>query len=199
MQAQATVEVCHGKLIFAIRTKGVYFAPRPFFVNTPLAGPLPQLVYFFCQLSAGPCSSVVSWLLLTIALWLFSLWRFFMSLFPPVCLPRLFVCLISLFCFSKRRLVEKWHVVKALCKLIYQISQIYLRFHVDCHETLEECLAFWIFSVSLHYKRHDYIYISEIFFSNQAYNKHPEFDRPNIIERLVFLKVAKAMTEQGIV
>ena len=46
MQAQATVEVCHGKLIFAIRTKGVYFAPRPFFVNTPLAGPLPQLVYW---------------------------------------------------------------------------------------------------------------------------------------------------------
>lgn len=43
------------------------------------------------------------------------------------------------------------------------------------------------------------IYISEIFFSNQAYNKRPEFDRPNIIERLVFLKVAKAMTEQGIV
>ena len=76
MQAQATVEVCHGKLIFAIRTKGVYFAPRPFFVNTPLAGPLPQLVYFFCQLSAGPSSSVVSWLLLSITLWLFSLWRF---------------------------------------------------------------------------------------------------------------------------
>ena len=60
-------------------------------------------------------------------------------------------------------------------------------------------------------KKHDYIYISEIFFSNQAYNKRPEFDRPNLIERLVFLnyvkganvagfmKVAKAMTEQGIV
>lgn len=60
-------------------------------------------------------------------------------------------------------------------------------------------MVFWIFSVSLHYKKHEYIYISEIFFSNQAYNKHPEFDRPNIIERLVFLKVAKAMTEQGIV
>ena len=199
MQAQATVEVCHGKLIFAIRTKGVYFAPRPFFVNNPLAGPLPQLVYFFCQLSAGPCSSVVSWLLLSIALWLFSLWRFSCLDSRQFCLPRLFVCQISLFCFSKRRLVEKWHVVKALCKLIYQISQIYLRFHVDCHEILEECLAFLIFSVSLHYKKHDYIYISEIFFSNQAYNKHPEFDRPNIIERLVFLKVAKAMTEQGIV
>lgn len=88
---------------------------------------------------------------------------------------------------------------KALCKLIYQISQIYLRFHVDCYEILEECLVFWTFSVSLHYKKHEYIYISEFFFSNQAYNKHPEFDRPNIIERLVFLKVAKAMTEQGIV
>lgn len=41
--------------------------------------------------------------------------------------------------------------------------------------------------------------MSEIFFSNQAYNKRPEFDRPNLIERLVFLKMAKAMTEQGIV
>ena len=101
--------------------------------------------------------------------------------------------------FLLASVVEKWHVVKALCKLIYQISQIYLRFHVDCHEILEECLVFWIFSVSLHYKKHGYIYISEIFFSNQAYNKRPEFERPNLIERLVILKVAKAMTEQGIV
>ena len=59
------------------------------------------------------------------------------------------------------------------------------------------CLGYLVYLCTI--KKHDYIYISEIFFSNQAYNKRPEFDRPNIIERLVFLKVAKAMTEQGIV
>lgn len=59
------------------------------------------------------------------------------------------------------------------------------------------CLGYLVYLCTI--KNMTTYIISEIFFSNQAYNKRPEFDRPNIIERLVFLKVAKAMTEQGIV